>query len=236
QLIPRCSLALLSKASTSLLRPPTTSRALSISRSSPRSEARSDDQQAAKPSPSTYNPNQQFWSNSEPSSKPPVAADPLSTWRRKNLPPPPPPPSPATDASSDRQESSSFATTPHHAYDTNHINVHHAVEEIYRESVSVVVDPRQMPKIHTKAVTGRTIFIIPRRSGPNTAPTVSSAFRAMNRLVREQKLRQKFHSQKVHLRPGMKRKILKSKRWRARFMEGFRAVASRAQELKRQGW
>ncbi|RDA86976.1 hypothetical protein CP532_6698, partial [Ophiocordyceps camponoti-leonardi (nom. inval.)] len=253
QLFPRCSVALLSKISTSLLRPPasralSTSLSLRLSRSSPRFEdpkshddptawlrsIKIDDQQAANPSPSAYNPNQQFWSNSEPSSKPPTA-DPLTTWRRSTSTPPPPPP-PAADTYGDKQDTPSSGT-PDYPYNTNdHINVHHAVEEMYRESVPVVIDPRQTPKIHTKAVTGRTIFIIPRRSGPNTAPTVASAFRALNRLVQEQKLRQKSHFQKIHLRPGLKRKMLKSKRWRARFKVGFKAAAFRALELKKQGW
>ncbi|RDA96231.1 hypothetical protein CP533_1662, partial [Ophiocordyceps camponoti-saundersi (nom. inval.)] len=254
--IPRCSAALLSKASTSLLQPPTrralsTTLSLHFSRSSPRPKdsrdpdawsprLKSNENNTLKRSSSVYNSNQQFWSKPESSPKTPVD-DPLESLRKPVLPPPPPPPPPAanpfTDAFDNTQDNSSPATPPKHPYDTNdRINVHHAVEEIYRGTVSTVVDPRHSPKIHTKAVTGRTVFIIPRRSGPNTAPTVTAAFRVMNRLVREQKLRQKFNFQKTHWRPGLKRKMLKSKRWRQRFKEAFQVATQRCKELCRQGW
>ncbi|KAF3356792.1 hypothetical protein VdG1_06215 [Verticillium dahliae VDG1] len=42
--------------------------------------------------------------------------------------------------------------------------------------------------------------------------------------------------QKRHERPGLKRKRLRSERWRARFKIGFAATVSRVQELRNQGW
>lgn len=43
-------------------------------------------------------------------------------------------------------------------------------------------------------------------------------------------------AQKFHERPGLKRKRLKSQRWRMRFRHGFRATADRVNELAKQGW
>lgn len=43
-------------------------------------------------------------------------------------------------------------------------------------------------------------------------------------------------SQRFHERPGLKRKRLKSSRWRSRFRLGFRATCDRVSELAMQGW
>lgn len=43
-------------------------------------------------------------------------------------------------------------------------------------------------------------------------------------------------AQRFHERPGLKRKRLKSQRWRNRFRTGFRATCDRVTELARQGW
>ncbi|MCJ1478525.1 hypothetical protein MMC13_007205 [Lambiella insularis] len=43
-------------------------------------------------------------------------------------------------------------------------------------------------------------------------------------------------SQRFHERPGLKRKRLKSSRWRKRFKEGFRAVVAKVQKMKNRGW
>ena len=43
-------------------------------------------------------------------------------------------------------------------------------------------------------------------------------------------------SQRFHERPGIKRKRLKSQRWRKRFREGFRAVVAKVQDMRNRGW
>lgn len=53
---------------------------------------------------------------------------------------------------------------------------------------------------------------------------------ARNRVVKD------FYKQKYHERPGLKRKRLKSERWRARFKQGFKDVTARVSELTRKGW
>lgn len=104
----------------------------------------------------------------------------------------------------------------------------------YGQSVGID-DPLSGPMIRTKAVTGRTVFI-KERVTPTSAPTPAIAFRVLERMCREQKIRSKFHSQKFHERKGLRKKRLRSQRWRARFKTGFRAAISRVLELKKQGW
>lgn len=55
-------------------------------------------------------------------------------------------------------------------------------------------------------------------------------------LIGRNKVRSDFHKQKFHERPGLKRKRLKSERWRARFKTEFAATCKRVTELTRKGW
>ncbi|KOS20473.1 37S ribosomal protein mrp21 [Escovopsis weberi] len=98
-----------------------------------------------------------------------------------------------------------------------------------------IADPLTRPLVRTRPPTGRTVFIADRLS-PTTAPTPIVAVRVLERMCREQKVRNKFHSQKFHERKGLKRKRLRSERWRARFKVGFKAAVSKVMELKKQGW
>lgn len=89
--------------------------------------------------------------------------------------------------------------------------------------------------MRAKAVAGRTVFIKDRLT-PQSAPTPAVALRVLDRMCRDQKIKNKFHSQKFHERKGLRKKRLRSQRWRARFKTGFRAAVSRVMELKKQGW
>ncbi|KAF2684353.1 hypothetical protein K458DRAFT_388821 [Lentithecium fluviatile CBS 122367] len=55
-------------------------------------------------------------------------------------------------------------------------------------------------------------------------------------LTARNKVKADFMKQRFHERPGLKRKRLKSERWRARFKIGFQNVTSRVTELTRKGW
>jgi small subunit ribosomal protein MRP21 len=55
-------------------------------------------------------------------------------------------------------------------------------------------------------------------------------------LMSRNKVRADFMKQRYHERPGLKRKRLKTERWRARFKVGFQAVTARVTELTRKGW
>ncbi|KAK7416230.1 hypothetical protein QQZ08_012081 [Neonectria magnoliae] len=96
-------------------------------------------------------------------------------------------------------------------------------------------NPMTRPRIRAKAVTGRTVFVRDRIT-PTSAPTPMIALRVLNKMVREQQVKTKFHSQKFHERNGLKKKRLRSQRWRSRFKNGFKETVNRVLELKRQGW
>ncbi|KAI2466326.1 hypothetical protein F4781DRAFT_406048 [Annulohypoxylon bovei var. microspora] len=77
--------------------------------------------------------------------------------------------------------------------------------------------------------TGRTIRV-------GKTVDVARSFMLLNIQVSQNQIRQDFHHQKFHERPGLKRKRLKSERWRKRFRKGFKACIVRVKELTRQGW
>ena len=105
----------------------------------------------------------------------------------------------------------------------------------YGDNSTNVNDPTTLPKVRTAAVAGRTVFVKGYRSA-TTANTGAAAVGVLERLVKTQGLRSKTHYQKFHERRGMKKKRLRSQRWRVRFKDGFRATVQRVMELKRQGW
>ncbi|KAG5951058.1 hypothetical protein E4U53_003851 [Claviceps sorghi] len=149
-------------------------------------------------------------------------------------PPPPPPQSTAEEAPSPKPQTS-FA---YNAADRNQtINLADIISEKasqYRGN-QLIQNPLDKPNVRTKAVVGRTVFL-KQKLGPQSAPTVVSGLRVLDKMCRDQKIRNKYHSQKFHERKGLKKKRLRSQRWRARFKTGFKAAVSRVVELKRQGW
>jgi small subunit ribosomal protein MRP21 len=88
--------------------------------------------------------------------------------------------------------------------------------------------PARTPMRFTPS-TGRTVYITPQID-------VGKGFRLMEQLVGRNKVRSTFNYQRFHERPGLKRKRLKSLRWRKRFMVGFKAAVNRVKQLKKQGW
>ncbi|KAI1497475.1 hypothetical protein F5X99DRAFT_363048 [Biscogniauxia marginata] len=85
------------------------------------------------------------------------------------------------------------------------------------------------PTMRLVSRTGRTI-----QTGRNV--DVARAFKMLAVQVASNRLRRDFQHQKFHERPGLKRKRLKSERWRRRFKKGFKAAVDRVGELTRQGW
>jgi hypothetical protein len=77
--------------------------------------------------------------------------------------------------------------------------------------------------------TGRTVYVQGRINVP-------LAFNMMSALVHQNGVARDHKTQKFHERPGLRRKRLKSSRWRNRFMKGFKAACTRATELAKQGW
>ncbi|KAI6365285.1 hypothetical protein MCOR25_005415 [Pyricularia grisea] len=74
-----------------------------------------------------------------------------------------------------------------------------------------------------------------------TVPTThnvdaAKAFQLLQFLVRRNNVAGDFHRQRFHERGGLKRKRLKSQRWRARFKTSFVFTVKRVQQLVKQGW
>ncbi|OAA66811.1 Ribosomal protein S21 [Niveomyces insectorum RCEF 264] len=88
---------------------------------------------------------------------------------------------------------------------------------------------RNVPRLVLKPVTGRTVFV-----GGHV--DLARAFQRLNVMVRGSGVQADFRRQRFHERPGLKRKRLRSERWRERFKRGFRATVQRVRELTRQGW
>lgn len=65
---------------------------------------------------------------------------------------------------------------------------------------------------------------------------VARAFRSMEVQVARNQVKRDFNKQRFYERPGMKRKRLKSDRWRRRFKAGFQAAVRRVLKMRKQGW
>ncbi|TID23725.1 hypothetical protein E2P81_ATG03292 [Venturia nashicola] len=103
------------------------------------------------------------------------------------------------------------------------------------QSTQVETAPRErvlteLP-IRLSAKMGRTLDVDPGK--PNDLGTKMSQ---LNGLVARNKIRSDFNKQKFHERGGMKRKRLKSERWRTRFKNEFRKTVLRVQVLRKKGW
>ncbi|OCL03122.1 hypothetical protein AOQ84DRAFT_303437 [Glonium stellatum] len=81
------------------------------------------------------------------------------------------------------------------------------------------------------ASTGRSIDL-----DPSKGRDLVRGLAQLNSLISRNKVRADFNKQRFHERPGLKRKRLKSQRWRKRFKEGFREVVGRVSALTRKGW
>jgi Ribosomal protein S21 len=65
---------------------------------------------------------------------------------------------------------------------------------------------------------------------------VAVKLRTLSALAVNNKVPQTFNRQRFHERPGLKRKRLKSERWRARFKRNFKAICGRVGDFTKQGW
>lgn len=65
---------------------------------------------------------------------------------------------------------------------------------------------------------------------------LARSLRTLERIVAANRVRADTNKQRFHERPGLRRKRLRSERWRRRFKADFQATVRRVQELKRKGW
>lgn len=85
--------------------------------------------------------------------------------------------------------------------------------------------------IRSRPTLGRTVEIDPER-GLN----FGRALRQLEIQCAKNKVRTDLARQRYHERPGMKRKRLKSQRWRELFKQSFRATVKRVSQMRRKGW
>lgn len=158
--------------------------------------------------------------------------------------PPPPPPADAVPQSSGPNPEKSPGDYAYDALDTAKkpaFDIHRIIGNKSEEASGHAsdVNPLDQPLVVSKALRGRTIFVC-QKSKCSPANLGSSnpvaAFRHLFMLCKKQRIKQHYHAQMAHTRPGLKKKRMKGDRTRARFKASFNATARRVAELKRQGW
>ena len=90
---------------------------------------------------------------------------------------------------------------------------------------------RNKRTVRSRPTVGRTIEVVPDRG-----IDVGRALRNLEVACAVNRVRQDLSRQRFHERPGMKRKRLKSERWRKMFKESFKATVMRVREMRRKGW
>ena len=85
--------------------------------------------------------------------------------------------------------------------------------------------------VRSRPAVGRTVEVIPDRG-----VDVGRALKNLDITCAANRVRQDQSRQKYHERPGMKRKRLKSERWRKMFKQSFQATVTRVMEMRRKGW
>ncbi|MCJ1370628.1 hypothetical protein MMC20_001841 [Loxospora ochrophaea] len=93
------------------------------------------------------------------------------------------------------------------------------------------LSPERRSTIRLDAFVGRSVEV-KRGEGRD----LGRALRFLDIKLAANKVKTDFYRQRFHERPGLKRKRLKSERWRKRFKEGFRATVAKVQKMRRQGW
>lgn len=65
---------------------------------------------------------------------------------------------------------------------------------------------------------------------------VGQGLRKLNRLLLENNVKSDLRNQRFYERPGLRRKRLKSERWRRRFKDMFHNIVRRVDAMRKQGW
>lgn len=85
--------------------------------------------------------------------------------------------------------------------------------------------------IRSRPTVGRTIEV-----NQEGGQHVASALKKLDILCSVNRIRADLSRQRFHERPGLKRKRLKSERWRKLFKASFKMTVARVQEMRRKGW
>lgn len=78
---------------------------------------------------------------------------------------------------------------------------------------------------------GRTVYV-----NNDRGMDVGRAFRSLEIACARNNVRKDLMRQRFHERPGLKRKRLRSERWRRRFKENFKGIVGMVQKMRAQGW
>ena len=107
---------------------------------------------------------------------------------------------------------------------------HHSQAQTRRE-IAIGKPTRAHRTIRSSPSVGRTIEI-----NPDRGMDIGRALRSLEIQCAVNRVRSDLMRQRFHERPGMKRKRLKSERWRRLFKESFLATVQRVKEMRRKGW
>lgn len=103
------------------------------------------------------------------------------------------------------------------------------------QDVSFGLVKRQVPlfprTIRLNPSVGRSVEVDPARG-----ISLATGFARLEIMIGVNGVRRDFNKQRFHERPGLKRKRLKSERWRRRFKDGFTAIVDKVKTMRRQGW
>ena len=108
--------------------------------------------------------------------------------------------------------------------DSNYLR--RAAARVARDNEKVI--PRNTATIKSRPSLGRTVEV--------TERGVAVALQQLEAECRRNNLRVDQKRQRFHERPGMKRKRLKSERWRKRFKIAFKATVQKVQDMRKKGW
>ena len=88
-----------------------------------------------------------------------------------------------------------------------------------------------LPPLRLNSSVGRSI-LIDKRKGVD----LRRGFDMLRAVLSYNRVRSDMMRQRFHERPGLKRKRLKSERWRKGFKKGFQQTVYKVQEMRKQGW
>ena len=107
---------------------------------------------------------------------------------------------------------------------------------VFRDAYRGLENIQKAPKrairtVRSRPTVGRTIEVVPERG-----VDFGRALRNLDISCAFNRVKQDLSRQRFHERPGLKRKRLKSERWRKMFKESFRATVMRVRDMTRKGW
>ncbi|KAI9839205.1 MAG: hypothetical protein M1819_003198 [Sarea resinae] len=91
--------------------------------------------------------------------------------------------------------------------------------------------PPAAPPMRLGPSLGRTVQV-----NPGKGMDLGRSLRVLDINCNKNSVRTDASAQRFHERPGLRRKRLKSQRWRKKFKLGFQAMVSKVEEMRRKGW